>query len=147
MECPVPRQSALDSIRQTQLTEFYEKLHWESTNGDTIHAINRMRSMLEPDAEASLARKLDLVLPSALQCFFLSCGGDFVTKLHRVKMGHILSETQKDKWLKKDVNISRGACEHLLALDEFKALAHATDHKGGLAEAVFLKREGGTGVW
>ena len=147
-EVQVPSQKALEEVGEGELTNFYEKLHRESTTGDAIRAIERLRRLLAPDRDASLARKLELVLPYALQCFSISCGGDFVTKLHTVKMNHgVLSEAQKARWLGKSVKLTRAACEHVLALDEFKALAHATDKKDMLAEMVELAEVGGKGVW
>ena len=64
-----------------------------------------------------------------------------------------LTEEQKQKWIKKKCHISRGDCEHVLALDEFKAVTHAVDKKHVFAEAVQLKKSAekgvsdGAGVW
>ena len=145
LEVDVPPQSALEEVGHGELTEFYEKLHHESTTGDAIHAIARLRRLLVPDEAADLARKLDLVLPYALQCFSVSCGGDFVTKLHTVRLNHVLTEAQKDRWLRKNIKKSRHDCEHVLALDEFKVVAHATDHQDMFAELV-QREEVATGL-
>ena len=109
--------------------------------------------MLTPDTELTLAEKLALVLPHMLACFSVTCGGDFETKLDHVRLNTLLTEEQKQKWIKKKCHISRGDCEHVLALDEFKAVTHAVDKKHVFAEAVQLKKSAekgvsdGAGVW
>ena len=137
-----------------ELCEFYEILHFRATNGaDAIHAINELRRMLTPDTELTLAEKLALVLPHMLACFSVTCGGDFETKLDHVRLNTLLTEEQKQKWIKKKCHISRGDCEHVLALDEFKA-ADATPSTrntctGGRPAQQRVRRRGldGAGVW
>ena len=154
VEVEVPLFGHLREIGVNELCEFYEILHFRATNGaDAIHAINELRRMLTPDTELTLAEKLALVLPHMLACFSVTCGGDFETKLDHVRLNTLLSEEQKQKWIKKKCHISRGDCEHVLALDEFKAVTHAVDKKHVFAEAVQLKKSAekgvsdGAGVW
>ena len=154
VEVEVPLFGHLREIGVNELCEFYAILHFRATNGaDAIHAINELRRMLTPDTELTLAEKLALVLPHMLACFSVTCGGDFETKLDHVRLNTLLTEEQKQKWIKKKCHISRGDCEHVLALDEFKAVTHAVDKKHVFAEAVQLKKSAekgvsdGAGVW
>jgi len=148
VEVEVPTFVHLREVGATELTEFYETLYVRSTKGDAVYAINELRRFLAPDRDLSLADRLALVLPAALACFSVSCGGDFVTKLdHVVRLTSALTAAQKAKWVKRACHISRGDCEHVLARDQLAAAAHAVDRKDMFAEVVQREEAGAEGVW
>ena len=142
----------LREIGVNELCDFYEILHFRATNGaDAIHAINELRRMLTPDTELTSSGETGVSATAHARLFSVTCGGDFETKLDHVRLNTLLTEEQKQKWIKKKCHISRGDCEPVqLALDEFKAVTHAVDKKricGAPSSSRRVRRRGSRTGW